>query len=377
MTIAIRSAELFCFVSLIVHLASILIAAHRCRVDRGDQFPPFDSPPVSLVRPVCGIDNYCEETLRTTFELDYPHYEIVFCAAHAYDPVIPLLERLIAAYPQVDARLLIGEDRISANPKLNNVVKGWCAASFNWIVIADSNVLMPRDYVQRLLATWRPGTGLVCSPPVGCRPRNLWAELECAFLNTHEARWQYVADSIGLGFAQGKSMLWRREVLERGGGIEALANELAEDAAATKVVRQMGLRVRLVDGPFAQPLGVRKAIDVWYRQVRWARLRRASFKAFFAPEILPGGLFPLIACAFAATSNGFSPVAPLTAFAAVWYGAELLLARAADWHVSLRTPFVCMLRDLLLPVLWLQAWVGSTLVWRGNRMHLAQAKATS
>jgi ceramide glucosyltransferase len=377
MAIAIRSAEVYCLFSLIVHLISLLIAARRCSAGRRDRLPAIDTPPVSLVRPVCGTDSYCEETLRTTFELDYPRYEIVFCVAHGHDPAIPLLERLITAYPQVDARLLIGDNRISANPKLNNVVKGWRAAAFDWIVIADSNVLMPRDYVQRLLSAWRPGTGLVCSPPVGCRPCNLWAELECAFLNTHEARWQCVADSIGLGFAQGKSMLWQREILERSGGIEALRSELAEDAAATKLVRQMGLRVRLVERPFEQPLGARRRAEVWNRQLRWARLRRVSFKALFVAEILTGGLFPLVTSALAAACSGLSPVAGIIIVATTWYGAEALMARAAGWHVSLRTPLACMLRDLLLPVLWAQAWLGSTLVWRGNRMHLAQAKATS
>src|SRR5262249_58434890 len=111
------------------------------------------------------------------------------------------------------------------------------------------------------------------------RPLNLWAELECAFLNTHEARWQYVADSIGLGFAQGKSMLWRREILERAGGIEALGMELAGDAASTKLVRGTGLRVRLVDRPFQQPLGARTLTEGWNRQLRWARFRPASFHA--------------------------------------------------------------------------------------------------
>src|SRR5262250_1134543 len=230
MTTMILGAGTFFLVTFALHIASIVIATARCRSDRGYDTPPSNVPNVSLVRPVCGTENYCEETLRSTFELDYPRYEILFCAAHAHDPVLPLIERLIAAHPHIEAKTLIGDDRVSGNPKLNNVVKGWRAASAPWVVIADSNVLMPRDYIQRLLSTWRPGTGLVCSPPVGSRPSNLWAELECAFLNTHEARWQYVADSIALGFAQGKSMLWRREVLERSGGIEALGAELAEDA---------------------------------------------------------------------------------------------------------------------------------------------------
>ena len=186
---------------------------------------------------------------------------------------------------------------MSSNPKLNNVLKGWRAAEHDWIVLADSNVLMPRDYIQRLFASWRTDTGLVASPPVGCRPRGVWAELECAFLNTYQARWQYVADALGFGFAQGKTMLWRRADLERAGGIEALAKEVAEDAASTKIVRGAGLKVRLVDRPFAQPLGYRSAAEVWHRQLRWARLRRASFLAYFLPEAFSGGVLPMIALA--------------------------------------------------------------------------------
>ena len=78
------------------------------------------------------------------------------------DPAIALVESLIARHPEVPARLLIGEDLASPNPKLNNIAKGWAAAAHDWIVIADSNVLMPRDYLQRLLLTWRKSTGVVC-----------------------------------------------------------------------------------------------------------------------------------------------------------------------------------------------------------------------
>ena len=83
------------------------------------------------------------------------------------------------------------------------------------------------------------------------------AHLECAFLNTYQARWQYAAESVGHGFAQGKTMLYRRDVIEAAGGIEALGAETAEDAASTKLIRRQGLHVYLVDRPFAQPIGPR------------------------------------------------------------------------------------------------------------------------
>ena len=377
-------AASFCGTAFVFHIVSIIIAARRCRPGRAVQSkpPPFPpplagegregaaAPPVSIVRPVCGLDNFLEETLRTSFELDYPRYELLFCVASTRDPAIAVVQRLIAAHPHSDARLLVGDDRVSQNPKLNNCVKGWRAAKHDWILMADSNVLMPRDYIRRLLAAWRPDTGLVCSPPVGCRPVGFWAGLECAFLNTYQVRAQYVADALGLGFAQGKTMLWRRAVLESAGGIVALGAELAEDAASTKIVRAAGLRVRLTAPPFEQPLGRRRMMEVWRRQTRWARLRRSSFPRYFVPEIV-GGLFPLIAAGYAACAADVAVFATVVPLALVWYGAEIALAKAAQWPLPPLYALQALLRDLLLPVLWFDAWIGTDFVWRGHQMSIA------
>src|SRR5262249_41084109 len=233
MTASAVAAASFCGSAFLLHVISLIVAAWRCRprgVSQSACVNASGGPHVSVVRPVCGLDNFLEETLRTSFELDYPRYELIFCVASMRDPAIAVVHQLIAAHPQSHARLLVGDDPVSQNPKLNNCVKGWRAAKHDWIIIADSNVLMPRDYIRRLFAAWKPDTGLVCSPPIGCRPVGFWAGLECAFLNTYQVRAQYVADALGLGFAQGKTMLWRRADLERAGGIGALGAEIAEDA---------------------------------------------------------------------------------------------------------------------------------------------------
>jgi ceramide glucosyltransferase len=371
MTALILIAATFCIVTTTIHVVSIAIAIFRFR--RSALSEPLSAqkfPPVSLVRPLCGIDNYAADTLRSTFALAYPGCEILFCVASAKDPVLPLIESLLAEHRQAGAKLLVGDERVSNNPKLNNVLKGWRAASHDWIVIADSNVLMPPDYIELLFANWRTDTGLVASPPIGCRPQGVWAELECAFLNTYQARWQYLADTLGFGFAQGKTMLWRRADLERAGGIAALAKEVAEDAAATKIVRGAGLKVRLIDRPLAQPLGYRSAIEVWNRQVRWARLRRASFFAYFLPEALSGGVLPLIALAFICAATGLPLAASVGALGALWYGGEMLLAAAAGWHLPKTYPLYGLARDLLLPVLFVSALRGDDFVWRGNEMQV-------
>lgn len=352
-----------------IHAASIALTLRKLR-ERPVAKSIYGIPPVTIVRPICGLDADAETTLRSTFHLDYPRYETLFCVAQPNDPVIPLVRDLIAQYPQHDAKLLVGDDAVSENPKLNNCVKGWLAAKNEWIVLSDSNVILPPDYLQRLFEVWDSDTGLVCAPPVGAAPKNWPAEFECAFLNEYQARWQYFADAIGAGFAQGKSMLWRRELLDANGGIAALGAETAEDAASTKIVRNAGLSVRLADSFFVQPLGFRGAREVWARQVRWARLRRVSFPLCFALEILSGGVWPALLIGLAAYLSGFPFWAGLV-FAALWYGAEAVLALRLGWHWTWRSPVLSLVRDLLLPVLWCEGWLGRDFQWRGNAMVAA------
>ena len=324
-------------------------------------------PPLTLLRPIRGVDPFDAETLGSSFAQDYPDYEVVLCVDSEDDPAAALARRLIAARPGARARLLVGASAITGNPKLNNLAKGWQAAAHGWICMADSNLLLPPGYLRSVVAAWDAGCGLVSCPPVGARPEGLAGRLECAFLNGNQARLQFAADSLGLGFAQGKTLLWNRAMLDAAGGIAALGRDLAEDVNATKLVRARGLHVRLTPRPFAQPIGRRAVGEVWRRQLRWSRLRRAGFPAIFALEILNGPLVPLAALGAGALLLGGAPAAPaLAAFAALWYGAEALLLRRSGWPSGLRDLAVLPIRDLLLPVVWVASFLGGDIAWRGN-----------
>ncbi len=371
MTISALAAGV-CVLSGGLHALSVSLAVRRCRRPAKPIPTPQEAPPVSIVQPLRGIEAYSRETLRLIFELDYPDYEIIFCLADVDDPIAPLVRRAIEANPHRPARLLIGDDKISANPKLNNVVKGWKAARHEWIIMADSNVLMPPDYIQRLLARWTPGTGVVCSPPIGARADNFGAEVECAFLNTYEARWQYAAEAAGFGFAQGKTMLLKHAIIEAGGGIEALGGEIAEDAATTKLIHRQGYEAHLVNGPFQQPLGARPLKDVWARQARWARLRRATFPLHFAIEIITTSLVLLVAAAIAGDDWGVNPWANAGLAALFWYGAEAMLAALAGWPMTWLSPLAWIVRDLMLPFVWIRGWSRETFHWRGNAMTIEE-----
>jgi ceramide glucosyltransferase len=133
------------------------------------------------------------------------------------------------------------------------------------------------------------------------------------------------------------------------------------------------LKVHLVDNPFEQPLGPRTAPEVWARQTRWSRLRRMTFPLLFVPELLAGGFFPFVAAMAFAHDMDINLAAVAVAFLALWFGAEAALARWAGWHWSIRMPLACLLRDALLPLLWVDAWLGSSFTWRGTKMEPREA----
>jgi ceramide glucosyltransferase len=221
----------------------------------------------------------------------------------------------------------------------------------------------------------RPDVGLVSSAPTGTRPDGAAAELECAFLNSYQARWQLTADAFGNGYAQGKTLFWRRSELERAGGIGVLAQATAEDIASSLLMRSLGRKVRLVNGLSPQPLGRRGLRQVWNRQVRWAQLRRKDLPGVFWFEPLSFNLlfFALAAAAFAAGALSATIAAGLVV---ATYAAEYLLAHRMGWTPSPRSLPGWIARDLALPVVWLLGVFTNHYEWRGNTVGIQSEEWT-
>lgn len=349
---------------LVAHLVTIGLFLRRLMPAKPSGI--LGTPRVTLLRPVCGVDPFDAETLGSSFTQGYPDYEIIFCAPSATDAAIPLVRSLIAAHPHILAQLLVGQVQVTQNPKLNNLFNGWQAATSDWVCMTDSNLLLPPDYLRRVVGAWGPDTGLVSCPPTGSRPDGLAASIECAVLNSNQARLQFAGASLGQGFAQGKTLFWNRDMLNRAGGIAALGRYLAEDVNATKLVRAAGLRVSLTPLPFSQPIGKRHFLTVWNRQLRWSRVRRDGFPLVFATEILNGAAVPFLAVASAAVLLKAPLLVP--AYIAVWYGAEIYLMRRAGWPHGWRDLLALPIRDALLPALWLATFLKRGIEWRGTAM---------
>jgi ceramide glucosyltransferase len=348
---------------LAIHIASLLFAWRKCtrapvrRVACGR---------ITLVRPVCGLEYQLGEALRSSFHQDHADLELIFCAQSPDDPAADLVRRLIQEHPGVDARLLVGEHAISQNPKLNNMAKAWGEANGDLVIFADSNLLLPRNYCSSIAAArYRSGAVLVSSPPVGDLAEGFFGEVECAMLNTHAARWQFAASAVGYDFAQGKTLAFDRRVF----GPDLMyrrASEPAEDAAATKLVREMSATLHVFAPAFVHPVGRRSMAAFWARHVRWARLRRSTFPVVFALEA-GCGVFPaLLAFLLSPALSSAPAVVILAGTVGLWHGAEFVLARRLGWRTNWLFFPACFVRDAFLPAFYIAAWASARFEWRGR-----------
>ena len=287
-----------------LQVASIALAARKCRKPRRRLAAAPDAPPVTVGPAFVRVETFSETTLEAAFALDYPDYELIFCLAHADDPAALLARRAMARHPDRKASLLVGDERPSANPKLNNVVKGWKAARNAWIIIANSNVLMPPDYIQRMMAGWRntsesSARRRLARPPSRWRPK--WSALFSTRMRRAGSTRPTPAASVSRKASRccGGATSSRRAAASNGSATRSLKTLQRPSWSAAPTCGHASTA-----GPFDQPLGRRAWSEVWGRQARWARLRRATFPLFFAPELFTSGLLAIIAGAFGATAFG-------------------------------------------------------------------------
>ena len=303
------------------------------------------------------------------FRLEGHNAELLFCLPHASD-VEGLVADVARSYPNFPFRVLVGRTAVSVNPKLDNLEKALAEPGAEWCCIVDANIILPPDYLSQLTAAVSENVAVVSALPVGTRADGFWSEVEAAFLNTYQARLQLAADTLGAGFAHGKTLLFRTADLRRWGGATALASDVAEDAAITKLAWSEGRRVKLIDAPVPQPLGRRSFLEVWRRQFRWAQLRRQAFPALYSAEPLSTSLIPAVVAGVAGELLGLGFLAGFLASLTLWIGAETAFASLVGWRWGLSYAMACIIRDGLALAIWLLAWRRHTYNWRGNSVDM-------
>jgi len=332
-----------------------------------------EAPPVTILKPVKGMDAGSYENFASFCRQEYAGpVQLLFAAASADDPVIPVIHRLMAEFGGSDISLVINPAIHGPNYKVSNLINAFPQARHDIIIVCDSDIRVPPNYLASVTARFRdPRVGLVTSLYRTSSAPTIATAIEATGFTAEMIPNVLVALQLeGLSFALGASMAVRREALAAIGGFGALVDYLADDYQLGNKVHRAGWLIAL-DGTFVESmLRAEELLPVLARQLRWARTMRVSRPGgYLASGItLP---FPAVLLAgFLAPSSG-----PALAAIGLLYGVRL--AVTATFSRSFVRDgllpawlWLIPLRDMLAFFTWALSFLGNRVEWRGSRFRL-------
>jgi len=330
------------------------------------------TPPVTIFKPLKGLDEGLEENLRGFFRLDYPTYQVLFCVADAGDPAIPLVRRLLEEFPSRDARLIVGCPVFGLNPKVQSLSAMERHRRHDTILISDSNVRVRPSYLRETACYLAdPHVGLVTNLFAGVGEEHSGAALENLQLNGIVAGGVALASSLGITCVVGKSMLLPVRVLEAIGGFASVRNLLAEDQAIGIRVRKAGYSICLSHHVIENVNRHRSFRWFLNRHSRWFKIRRR----LALPAFLMEPSFNLAVVGLVWALSGDSGLA--------WGGLLVLVGlgmvrdaaqarRLRGYFPRLRHLILSPVKDLFLLPVWFDALINRRIHWRGHRFLIGK-----
>jgi ceramide glucosyltransferase len=357
------------------YIVAVLAALRFFIVQRKKTLPEF-RPPVSILKPVHGVDFASYENFSSFCRQNYQDYEILFCVNEMSDPAVPVIEKVMAEFPQREIRILSGATQYGTNRKVNNLALMTKEAKHAFLVQSDGDVRVGPDYLREMLAPFvDPSVGVVSCFYRGVAQANLWAELEAVgaasdfFAGALLANWT-LAVTFALGASVATTKLW----LQRIGGYESFANVLADDYEIGNRVHKAGGKVLLSREPVWTMYPALSFRQFWEHQVRWARTVRLVRPASFFGLIVTHGLPWTVAAAI---------VAPAAWIAVGYLGAYLLLRLTLAWvagvwgvgdEVLREKIWLVPFRDAVHFVVWLSSFASNRVKWGGIEYAIENGK---
>ncbi|XP_022340706.1 ceramide glucosyltransferase-like [Crassostrea virginica] len=234
---------------------------------------PEDLQGVSIIKPLVGVDPNLYFNLESFFTTVYPSFELLFCLQDESDPALMVVKALMEKYPKVDAKIFIGVKYVGPNGKVNNMCKAYEAAKYDMIVISDSSILMKPDSLMDMMSFMKSDVGLVLQMPYCCTRKGFAAVYEKVYFGTFQSRNCLSANSVGINCSTGMSCLFRKDILEKSGGLAPLGKYLAEDYFISENIRKEGYRTVLCSQPAQQNSGQYSMGHFHQRLIRWSQLR--------------------------------------------------------------------------------------------------------
>jgi ceramide glucosyltransferase len=329
------------------------------------------TPPVTILKPLCGAEPGLYENLRSFCNQTYPRFQIVFGVADSADPAVDVVQRLRREFTDVDIQLAINRRQHGSSRKVSNLINMMPFARHDYLIIADSDVRVTPSYLRQIVPPLlHAGVGIVTCAYRGKPRQGLWSLFGSLFINDWFIPSVRVAAMLGSSaFAFGATIAIRRETLAAIGGFHSMANQLADDYRLGELTRRLGLRTVLADVVVETCVDEGGLGTLVSHELRWLRTIRAVRPVGFSLLFVTFG-FPLAALG-TVLARGAWPAAGLSAITCV--------ARAAlYWRASTSSAasgsvlrlFVLPLRDLLSVALWGWSFTSSRVYWRGFQFRI-------
>jgi ceramide glucosyltransferase len=351
----------------LVYCVLTILAAVRYHAVRPPELRA--AAPISVLKPLAGLDDGLETNLRTFFEQNYPRFEILFAVRSPDDPAITVVERLRTCYPGVPSRLMVVGEPPYANAKVYSLDRMLAAAEHDLLVMADSDIRATPDMLRTIAAEFQDERlGLATCPYRAVPGRSFWSTLEAIGLNTEFIGGVLVARMLdGMKFALGPTIAARRQTVQGIGGFDAVKDYLAEDFVMGKLAAESGDGVILSSYVIEHLIGAQPFAANMRHRLRWNRSTRRSRPWGYIGQVFTNPLPPaLLLCA---VKPEWWPVLAVTA----------LLRAAAGWATAghvLRDPltrrlwWLTPLQDIAGFLIWIAGFFGNTIVWRGRKYYL-------
>ena len=332
------------------------------------------TPPVSVLKPVHGVDFASYENFKSFCLQDYPEFEILFCVNDLNDAAVPFVRRLEQEFPQRAIRLLSGAEQLGSNQKVNNLALLEQEARFEYLAQSDGDVRVGPDYLRNVIAPFEDDlTAVVSCLYRGIAEKSFWAETEALGAATDFSPSVLVADwKEGITFALGASVATTKTWLQKIGGYPALRNVLADDYEVGNRMAKAGGRVMISGEVVTTMYPSSNFSRFWSHQIRWARTVRLCRPGSYIGLIFTHGLPWVALGAFASgTAKG----------AAAFLAAYLILRLSLAWiagvgvlkdETTRRRLWLVPLRDVLHFAVWVGGFLSNRITWGDSEFRLAR-----
>lgn len=355
-------------------MASFLREKRRAEPAKGRaQFPP-----VSILKPLKGIDPHIWEAFCTHCEQDYPEYELIFGVSDPDDPAIEVVRKLQQAYPGRRIELVVCTRDLGTNRKLSTLAQMLPLARHELLIVNDSDIRVPNDYLRRVLAPLRDeAVGMVTCLYRGIPANTVGSRLEALGISTDFVPGVLSARLIehGLRFGLGSTLAFRRADLRAIGGFEAMLDYLADDYELGNRIAALGKRVELSEVIVDTFLPAYSVGEYFDHQLRWARSVRGSRTWGYVGLLLTFGVPWALALMILAPIKAIWAVALFLATVGLRMAVGLTAAsNVLGDRQTERDVFLLPLRDLLAPVIWTIGLFGNRILWRGDVFYLRRGR---